>query len=82
MIARLLSTHKELDLDGVHPGAVYSRVRINNMVETAKVTSIANDSLGIPHVYYEVIVGYQDRLPHVGEARVLALQCFAERYVV
>ena len=64
----------------VSAGSVYCVTRPGNLVETATVVSVNDDSFGIPHVRYQVSIGRSDR--HVFEEgpRVLALSCFAEHY--
>ena len=67
-------------LQDVQTGGIYRRVRAReNLVETAKVLSIENDSLGIPHVHFEVSISSPSRTCVHG-ARVLALQTFARQY--
>jgi hypothetical protein len=66
-------------LDAIQPGSTFRRVK-NEIVETAQVTAVSDDSFGIPHVRYKV--GF--KRPYIdffdGGTRVLALKSFAERY--
>ena len=63
----------------VNVGEIFRRVRRGNIVETAKVLDIAPDSMGVPHVHYEVSIrgGEQHCFE---EQRTLGLACFAERF--
>ncbi|HEX9808512.1 MAG TPA: hypothetical protein VGC25_02770 [Alphaproteobacteria bacterium] len=71
---------KEPEREAICAGTVYRRLCRNNTVETATVLAIRDDSFGIPHVRYQLIIGRADN--HVFEEgqRVLSLACFAEQY--
>ena len=75
-----MKTKKDSDPDLVCAGSVYHVACGGNLVETATVLAIDDDSFGIPHVRYHVSIGRSDH--HVFEKgpRVLALSCFAEHY--
>ncbi len=62
----------------VMEGATYRRVYSGNIVETARVLSIARDPAGIPHVRYELNI---DRACNrIAERRTLALESFWRLY--
>lgn len=71
---------KDLDTESVRAGSVYRVACAGNLVETATVLAVDDDSFGIPHVHYQVRIGRSDN--HVFEEgpRMLALSCFAEHY--
>ncbi len=75
-----MKTRKDLDTESVRAGSVYRVACAGNLVETATVLAVDDDSFGIPHVRYLVCIGRSDN--HVFEKgpRVLALSCFAEHY--
>jgi hypothetical protein len=66
-------------VDDVREGAVFQRLHSNNFVERAEVVWIGKDSVGIPHVRFQVSYVRPDRRDHQG-TRMLALASFAERY--
>ena len=68
------------DRDLVRTGSVFRRVRRDNIVETATVLAIDDDSYGIPHVRYRVSIGREHNMFEEGP-RVLALSCFTEQYL-
>lgn len=55
-------------------GAVFRRVCIGEVVETARVISVSPDSVGITHVRYTIHYGRADASD---EMRTLALSSFA-----
>jgi hypothetical protein len=68
------------DTDLVREGSVYCIAREGNLVETATVLAIDDDTFGIPHVRYRVSIGRSDNYVIEEGPRVLALSCFAEHY--
>ena len=60
--------------------ATYRRFHGDNMVETAEVLSISDDAFGIPHVRYQVSFRRTNRNDLDGDARMLSLSSFADRY--
>ena len=63
----------------VSVGEIFRRVRSGNIVETAKVLDIAPDSMGVPHVHYEVSIrGGKQQI--IEEQRTLGLASFSESY--
>jgi wyosine [tRNA(Phe)-imidazoG37] synthetase (radical SAM superfamily) len=73
---------KRVDVLGaVRPGCTFRRVHPDNMVETAKVVSVAEDAHGIPHVKFQVSFARPNRGALSEEtSRMLALRTFADRY--
>lgn len=63
----------------VKAGSVFRRVRRDNMIETARVLSVGEDCLGIPHVRFQVCFERPNRT-FLKDARVLALESFARHY--
>ena len=65
------------DVPLIEPGAVYRRVRPNNLVETARVLAVTTDNVGIPHVRVDIRVDG----PHYARIsqgqRLLSLDAFA-----
>ncbi len=63
----------------VQVGHLFRHVGPGNIIETAYVLHVANDSLGIPHVHYAVVV---EQTPDIGfqEERTLGLESFSDRY--
>ena len=61
----------------IEPGAIYRRVRPNNLVETARVLAVTTDNVGIPHVRVDIRVDG----PHYARIsqgqRLLSLTAFA-----
>ncbi len=78
MLRRLFK--REPNLEAIRAGCVYRRVRADNMVETASVLEITDDSFGIPHVRFRVSIGGADRFLFRDGPRLLALRSFAEQY--
>lgn len=65
----------------VQPGYVYRRVRQGGWAEVAKVHAITEDTLGIPHVAYELLHEHGDgKLRTLPDRRTLNLRSFQERY--
>lgn len=64
---------RERPEDSVTVGAVFRRLSAGEVMETAKVLSIARDPAGIPHVRYAV---HYDRVDTAQELRTLALTSF------
>jgi len=66
-------------LENVTAGSTFRRTDAN-IIETAEVLSVSNDTFGIPHVKFNVSFQRPTRtVTHEGQ-RVLALKSFAERY--
>src|SRR5439155_8000784 len=65
------------DVPLIEPGAIYRRVRPNNLVETARVLAVTTDNVGIPHVRVDIRVDgpYYARISQ-GQ-RLLSLDAFA-----
>ena len=65
------------DVPLIEPGAIYRRVRPNNLVETARVLAVTTDNVGIPHVRVDIRVDgpYYARISQ-GQ-RLLSLDDFA-----
>ena len=65
------------DMPLIEPGAIYRRVRPNNLVETARVLAVTTDNVGIPHVRVDIRVDG----PHYARIsqgqRLLSLDAFA-----
>jgi hypothetical protein len=65
----------------VRPGAVYRHRGAGNIVETAKVIDIGPDTMGIPHVRYEVLVERRrERHTRFAAVRTLNLQTFSQLF--
>ena len=64
------------DLLQVEPGAVFRRVRSNNLVETARVLAITTDNVGIPHVRIEISVAGPHYARVAQGQRLLSLAAF------
>ena len=76
-VDRLLKTTSSRQ--NVNVGETFRRVRSGNLVETAKVLDIAPDSMGVPHVHYEVSIQGGEK-QCLEEQRTLGLASFAERF--
>ncbi|HSR72677.1 MAG TPA: hypothetical protein VLL72_09890 [Kiloniellales bacterium] len=63
----------------VKVGDVFKAIRDGNIVETAKVLDVAPDSMGVPHVHYEVSIQRANQESYE-EKRTLGLSSFAERF--
>lgn len=67
--------------DEVAVGAKFERVHPDRTIETAKVLSVLNDPLGIPHVRYAVTKKSPLRPTSFREGpRLLALEAFSQAY--
>ena len=67
----------------VDVGAQFERVHADRTVETAKVLSVMEDSLGIPHVRYALTIKKPQRpMPFREGPRLLALEAFSAAYRV
>jgi hypothetical protein len=75
----MLSTKRQNGFDDVKAGSVYHRVHSGDIVETATVLSVGEDSFGIPHVRFQICIERPNR-KFLEDARVLALESFAEHY--
>lgn len=65
-----------------HPvaeGQVYRRRGMDDSIETARVLSVGEDVLGIPHVRFRVSI-QKAQTCYVDEERILSEECFTERY--
>ena len=67
-------------LEYVRPGSMFQRVHDDELVETAKVESVATDAYGIPHVKFKVSFSRPNRFTYDEGSRILALRSFADRY--
>lgn len=77
-MALLRRRKKQVDV-----GAQFERVHADRTVETAKVLSVKNDSLGIPHVRYALTIKRPQRpAPFREGPRLLALEAFSAAYRV
>ncbi len=63
----------------VRVGAIFRHAMSGNAVETAKVVEVGRDSLGIPHVTYDLKVE-KGRLAAYEERRTLGLESFKSRF--
>ncbi len=64
-------------------GAQFERVRDDLTVETAKVLSVKNDAMGIPHVRYALTIKKPQRpTPFREGPRLLGLEAFSAAYRV
>ncbi len=68
------------DADDVQPGSTFQRIHADDLIETAKVLSIAEDTYGIPHVKFLVSFRRPNRNTFDEGNRMLALKSFADRY--
>lgn len=69
---------RKLDLE---PGAVFRKVRPDNLVEKATVLSITKDTYGIPHVRFDVALESPSHLRLTdGDQRLLCVQSFTEHF--
>jgi hypothetical protein len=64
----------------VRAGATYHRANAGNVEETVRITAVAVDSFGIPHVRFTVSFRRPDGKQFEGGVRMLALKAFAEQY--
>ena len=64
----------------VRPGAVFRRVRTDQITETAEIVEVDTDSVGIPHFRYDVTFKHACHpVTHEG-LRVLAARIFFDQY--
>lgn len=63
----------------VRPGARFRRTMGQTQTETARVLSVSPDTMGIPHVHYEVVIERPQRR-FVDGPRLLSTQSFANTY--
>jgi hypothetical protein len=71
-------SRRQLDLE---PGAVFRKVRPDNLVEKATVLSITKDTFGIPHVRFDIALESPSHLRLTdNEQRLLCLQSFTEHF--
>ncbi len=67
-------------VENVQPGLTFQRIHADDMIETAKVLSVADDPYGIPHVKFLVSFRRPNRNIYDEGNRMLALKAFADRY--
>ena len=70
---------RHTEVEDVQAGSVYCRVHRDSIVETARVVSVEQDGLGIPHVRFNIFFERPDR-KFLEDARVLALESFTAQY--
>jgi len=63
----------------VRPGSQFRRTLKDRTVETARVLAVGADTLGIPHVRYELVIERAHRR-FIAEPRILALKTFSDTY--
>jgi hypothetical protein len=63
----------------VRPGSRFRRANSGNVTETARVLSVATDTVGIPHIRYEITFERPHWLVTDGP-RILSSQSFAATY--
>lgn len=68
------------DPEDVQPGSTFQRIHADDLIETAKVLSVAEDTYGIPHVKFLVSFRRPNRSTFDEGNRMLALKSFADRY--
>lgn len=76
----MLTIKRHAAVGDIKAGSVYQKVHSGNIVETATVVSVGEDSFGIPHVRFQVCFERPNR-KFLEDARVLALESFAEQYL-
>ena len=65
----------------VTEGALFRRERPDRMIETARVITVSDDGMGIPHVRYELEIGKKKATTSVkAGSRALALETFIRTY--
>ncbi|MHA1536576.1 MAG: hypothetical protein ACTSUD_03390 [Alphaproteobacteria bacterium] len=67
-------------LEYIKAGGVFRRTRKDRVVETAEITAVYNDPLGIPHVRFEVVFAKPDCTSYREGPRVLAVATFFETF--
>jgi hypothetical protein len=71
-------SRRQLNLE---PGAVFRKVRPDNLIEKATVVAVKNDSFGIPHVRFDVALESPTHLRLTdSEQRLLCVQSFTEHF--
>jgi len=76
--SQLWRRQKQIDV-----GARFERIHPDRTVETAKVLSVIDDSMGIPHVRYALTIKRPQRpAPFREGPRLLALEAFSAAYRV
>ena len=68
------------DLPAVEPGAVFRRVRPNNLIETARVLAVTTDNVGIPHVRVDISVDGPHYARVAQGQRLLSLAAFVSDF--
>lgn len=68
------------DAEAVQPGSTFQRIHADDLIETAKVLSVAEDPYGIPHVKFLVSFRRPNRNTFDEGNRMLALKSFADLY--
>ena len=68
------------ELEYVRPGSMFKRVHDDEIVETAKVESVATNADGIPHVKFKVSFSRPNRVTYDEGSCMLALRSFADLY--
>ena len=65
----------------LEPGAVFRKVRPDNLIEKATVLAVKNDSFGIPHVRFDIALESPTHLRLTdSEQRLLCVQAFTEHF--
>ena len=67
-------------LPDLKPGELYRRPRRDRVAETATVLRLCDDSVGIPHVRFNVAFDHVESGRLEGGMRILALRAFCEAY--
>ena len=83
-VSSLLKSHASSpeEIPDIRPGGVYRHMGPGDITETAKVIDVGPDSMGIPHVRYEVLVERsQVRHTHFAAVRTLNLQTFSHHFM-
>ncbi|MEM7224011.1 MAG: hypothetical protein AAF495_13600 [Pseudomonadota bacterium] len=69
-------------LPEIKAGAVYRRRAAGQTIETARVTGVGPDGMGIPHVRFEVLVEHaRARRTGFADRRILSVQAFSDSFV-
>jgi hypothetical protein len=68
------------ELPHIEPGAVFRRVRPNNLIETARVLAVTTDDAGIPHVRVDIEIDGPAYAQISRGQRLLAVAAFAQDY--
>ncbi len=83
-VGNLLKSHASPveELPDIRPGGTYRHLGPGSITETAKVIDVGPDSMGIPHVRYEVLVERSTvHHTHFAAVRTLNLQTFSHHFV-